>query len=67
VKRLAAGTLLALGTVGAARALRRRRASRLRLDVYYDDGAMLSMPPTTPEATAALARASEALRLAGET
>jgi hypothetical protein len=67
VKRLAAGTLLALGTVGGARALRRRRAGRLRLDVYYDDGAMLSLPPTRPEVTAALARASEALRVAGET
>jgi hypothetical protein len=67
VKRLAAGTLLALGTVGGARALKRRRVRRLRLDVYYDDGAMLSLPPTTPEATAVLARASEALRIAGET
>jgi len=66
VKRLAAGTLLALGTVRGARALRRRRTRRLRLDVYYDDGAMLSLPPTTPEASAALARATEALRAASE-
>jgi hypothetical protein len=64
VKRLAAGTLLALGTVGGVRALRSRRERRLRLDVYYEDGAMLSLPPTTPEATAALARAAEALRAA---
>lgn len=66
MKRLAAGTLLVLGTVGGARAFafRRRRGSRLRLDVYYDDGAMLSVPPTAPEATAALARATEALRAA---
>jgi hypothetical protein len=63
MKKLAAGALLALGTVGA-RALRRRSGSRLRLDVYYDDGAMLSLPATTPEATAALARATEALRAA---
>jgi hypothetical protein len=64
VKRLAAGTLLALGAVGSARLLKGRRAGRLRLDVYYEDGAMLSLPPTTPEATAALARATEALRAA---
>ena len=66
MKRLAAGTLLAVGTVGGVRAIRRRRAGRLRLDVYYDDGAMLSVPPTTAEATAALARAGEALRAAAE-
>jgi hypothetical protein len=64
MKKLAAGALLALGTVGA-RALWRRTGRRLRLDVYYDDGAMLSLPPTTPEATTALARATEALRVAG--
>jgi hypothetical protein len=64
MKKLAAGALLALGTLGA-RALRRRSGRRLRLDVYYDDGAMISVPPTTPEATAALARATEALRAAG--
>jgi hypothetical protein len=64
VRRLAVGTLLALGTLGGARALRRRRAQRFRLDVYYEDGAMVSLPPTTPEATAALARATEALRAA---
>jgi hypothetical protein len=64
VKRLAGVALLALGGVGGARALRLRRGRRLRLDVYYDDGAMLSLPPATPEATAALARATEALRAA---
>jgi hypothetical protein len=64
VRKLAAGALLALGTAGAVRAVRRRSGRRLRLDVYYDDGAMLSLPATTPEATAALARATEALRAA---
>ena len=64
MKRLAAGALLALGMLGGARAALGRRREQLRLDVYYDDGAMLSLPPTTPEATAALARATEALRAA---
>jgi hypothetical protein len=64
VRRLAAGGLLAVGAVGGARALRRRRERRLRLDVYYDDGAMISLPVTAPETTAALARATEALRAA---
>jgi hypothetical protein len=64
VRRLAAGGLLAVGAVGGARALRRRRERRFRLDVYYDDGAMISLPVTTPETTAALARATEALRAA---
>ncbi len=64
MKRIAAVTLLALGTAGGARVMGLRRRRRLRLDVYYDDGSMLSLPPTTPEATAALARATEALRAA---
>ncbi|HKG09734.1 MAG TPA: hypothetical protein VKB07_04120 [Gaiellaceae bacterium] len=66
MKRLAAGTLLAVGAVGGARAIRRRGLRRVRLDVYYDDGAMLSLPPATAEAAAALARAREALRAAAE-
>ncbi len=65
MRRLAAGGLLALATVGAARTWRRRAGRGLRLDVYYEDGAMLSLPPTTPETTAVLARATEALRAAG--
>jgi hypothetical protein len=61
VRKLAALVLLALGL---ARVVRRRRDGRVRLDVYYEDGAMLSLPPTRPEASAALARATEALRAA---
>ena len=64
MKRVAAGSVLALGTVRGVQALRHRRVRRLRLDVYYDDGAMVSLPPKTPEATAALARAVDALRAA---
>jgi hypothetical protein len=66
MKRLAAAIVVALSAIGGARAFSRRRSRRLRLDVYYDDGAMLSMPPTTPESTAALARTNEALRAAAE-
>jgi hypothetical protein len=65
VRKLAAGALLAIGSVGGARVLRRRTSRRLRLDVYYDDGAMLSLPGSTAESVAALARARDALRAAG--
>ena len=67
MRKLAAGALLALGSLGAARLLKRRGARRLRLDVYYEDGAMLSVPGSTAEAVAALARAKDALRAAGRT
>ena len=67
MRKLAAGTLLALGSLGGARLLKRRAARRLRLDVYYEDGAMLSVPGSTAEAVAALARAKDALRAAGRT
>ncbi len=65
MRKLAAGALLAAGSVGAVRVLRRRAARRLRLDVYYDDGAMLSLAGATPEAGPVLARAREALAAAG--
>jgi hypothetical protein len=55
----------ALGAATLALAFRRRARGGLRLDVYYDDGAMLSLAPVTPEATAALARATDALAAAG--
>jgi hypothetical protein len=64
VRRLTKAALVALAAAGVVRARRRRNERRLRLDVYYDDGAMLSLQPTTPEATAALARATEALAAA---
>ena len=64
MRKLAAGALLLVGSVGGARALRRRAARRLRLDVYYEDGAMLSLAGATPEAEPVLARAREALQAA---
>jgi len=67
VRKLGAAALLALGSLGGARLLKRRAARRLRLDVYYEDGAMLSVPGSTAEAVAALARAKDALRAAGRT
>jgi hypothetical protein len=67
LRKLVAAVLVVLGSVGAARVLRRRFARRLRLDVYYDDGAMLSLAGATPEAGPVLARAREALDAAGRT
>jgi hypothetical protein len=64
MKKIAAGALLVVGSLGGARVLRRRGTRRLRLDVYYDDGAMLSLAGTTPEAEPVLARAREALQAA---
>ena len=67
MRKLGAAALLALGSLGGARLLKRRAARRLRLDVYYEDGAMVSVPGSTAEAVAALARAKDALRAAGRT
>jgi hypothetical protein len=64
VRKLTAGALLLVGSLGGARALRRRAARRLRLDVYYEDGAMLSLAGATPEAEPVLARARDALQAA---
>jgi hypothetical protein len=67
VRKLTAGALLLVGSVGGARLLRRRAARRLRLDVYYEDGAILSLAGATPEAEPVLARAREALQAATRT
>ena len=67
MRKLTAGALLVVGSVGGARILRRRAARRLRLDVYYEDGAMLSLAGATPEAEPVLARAREALQAATQT
>jgi hypothetical protein len=67
VRKLTAGALLLVGSVGGARLLRRRSARRLRLDVYYEDGAMLSLAGAAPEAEPVLARAREALQAAAQT
>jgi hypothetical protein len=65
MRKLAAGAVLVLGAAAGARALTGRR--RQRVDVYYDDGAMVSLPGSTPEAEPVLARAREALQVAGQT
>jgi hypothetical protein len=67
LRKLAAAVLVVVGCVAGARVLRRRSARRLRLDVYYDDGAMLSLAGATPEAGPVLNRAREALDAAGRT
>ena len=67
MRKLVAALLIVLGAAGAVQVLRRRSARRLRLDVYYDDGAMLSLAGATPEAGPVLNRAREALDAAGRT
>jgi hypothetical protein len=51
--------VLAAATVaGGAVALRRRRnAVRLRVDLYFEDGSMLTLDPAAPEANALFATA----------
>lgn len=55
-----------LGAAAAAVLLRRRAAERReRVDLYYDDGSMLSLEDGAPEAGPLLAVAREAVRAAG--
>ena len=67
MRKLAAGAVLVLGAVAGARAVTGRTSRRLRVDVYYEDGAMVSLPGRAPEVERVLARAREALQAAGQT
>jgi hypothetical protein len=59
------GALLAGGSVLGSLLLRRRAARRReRVDLYYEDGSMVSLPDGTPEAGRLLVRAHELLRAA---
>lgn len=56
--------LVAAGSV--AYFLRKRRDRRERIDLYYDDGSMVSLEPGTLEAGRVAPYASDALRAARE-
>jgi hypothetical protein len=66
VRKLAAGAVLLLGAAAGARALTGRSSKRQRVDVYYEDGAMVSLPGNAPESEPVLARAREALHVVGQ-
>jgi hypothetical protein len=61
--RLLAGLVLAAGAAAAATAYRRRAARRReRVDLYADDGAMVSVTDGAPEAARLLAIARELIQ-----
>jgi hypothetical protein len=53
--------LVAMAAAAGALALLRRRKGTARVDVYYEDGSMLSLERGTPQAQRMLALAGEAL------
>jgi hypothetical protein len=64
MRRLSALGAATLGLVGAVLFLRRRSGPAERVDVYYEDGSMVSLAPGTPQAERMLALAHQALRAA---
>jgi hypothetical protein len=64
-RSLLTGALLTAGSVVGSFLLRRRAARRReRVDLYYEDGSMISLPEGSPESVRLLARAHELLRAA---
>ena len=57
--------LVALAAVAGAVALVHRRKVATRVDVYYEDGSMLSLEPGTQQARRMLALAGEAIAATG--
>ena len=65
VRRLFGLAALAAVAVGAAVVLRRRAGSgRERVDLYYEDGSMVSLEGRTPESERLLALARQTLAVA---
>jgi hypothetical protein len=63
--RLLTGMLLAAGSFGASVFYRRRAARRReRVDLYYDDGSMVSLPEGSPGAERLLPIAHDVLHAA---
>ena len=61
-------TALAVAVASAAGSVllrRRRTRNQSRVDLYFDDGSMLSFPDSSPEAERLLSLAHEALAVAG--
>jgi hypothetical protein len=64
MKRLSALGALLAGLAGALVFLRRRAGTAERVDVYYEDGSVVSLARGTPQAERMLAIAHEAVRAA---
>jgi hypothetical protein len=64
MRRLSALGAATLGLVGAVLFLRRRSGPAERVDVYHEDGSMVSLALGTPQAERMLALAHQALRAA---
>jgi len=61
-RKLVTGFLLATGSLATSVLVRRRAARRReRVDLYAEDGAMLSLPDDSPEAARLLAIARDLL------
>jgi hypothetical protein len=61
-RKVVTGVLLAAGSLAGSLLVRRRAARRReRVDLYAEDGSMLSLADGTPEATRLLAIAHELL------
>jgi hypothetical protein len=65
-RRIWLGALLGAGSFAGTIFYRRRSArNRTRVDLYFDDGSMLSLGDSTPEAERLLPLAHEVLAVAG--
>jgi hypothetical protein len=61
-RNLAMALGVAGGMLGAAAFVRRRSATRERVDLYYEDGSMLSLSNGSPDADQLIPLAREILR-----
>ena len=68
MKRRLVWLVLLVATFGAVAALRRRSgAGKERVDLYYEDGSMISLPGDSPSAALLLPLAEELLAAASRT